>query len=285
MTECLDEGILQGYFDRELSREHMENVTSHLASCLTCAAAARELENEAILLADALAPEFETSVPTERLRRRIDAAVAGLQVVHPSGESRAVGTVNRWFQSVSELFVVTPRRRFAYASLAVVLAFAAVIAVIELKRTQIANLPAVALKNTNSNPPANPISRDTRDVSSKQSDTVPVYKRKPKTMPRLSSPEQTVARVKLLPGERTYLKTIAALDSTIKSGSRPMRPALQAEYERNLAFVDRALAAARTEAKNNPNDPDATEFVFAAYQSKVDLLNTVADARLSNREH
>jgi hypothetical protein len=63
-----------------------------------------------------------------------------------------------------------------------------------------------------------------------------------------------------------------------------MRPDLHAEYERNLAVVDRALAAARNAAKKNPKDPDAAEFVYAAYQSKVDLLNTVADARVFNRQ-
>jgi hypothetical protein len=89
--------------------------------------------------------------------------------------------------------------------------------------------------------------------------------------------------VKLLPGERSYLKTIAALDTTIKSGNETMRPALQAEYERNLALVDRAIAATRSAAKRNPNDPDAADFMFAAYQSKVDLLNTIADARVYNR--
>jgi hypothetical protein len=60
-----------------------------------------------------------------------------------------------------------------------------------------------------------------------------------------------------------------------------MRPSLQAEYERNLAVVDRAIAATRTAAKSNPTNPDAADFMFAAYQSKVDLLNTIADARLS----
>ena len=64
-----------------------------------------------------------------------------------------------------------------------------------------------------------------------------------------------------------------------------MRPALQAEYEKNLALVDRALAATRNAAKKNPNDPDAVEFMFTAYQSKVNLLNTVADARSFNRQH
>ena len=86
--------------------------------------------------------------------------------------------------------------------------------------------------------------------------------------------------VKLLPGERSYLQTIARLDSTIKSGQKSMRPALQVEYERNLAVVDRAIAATRSAAKSNPNDPDAADFMFAAYQSKVDLLNTIADARV-----
>jgi hypothetical protein len=94
-----------------------------------------------------------------------------------------------------------------------------------------------------------------------------------------------VAEVKLLPGERSYLQTIAALDSTIKGkGNRPMTPALQAEYERNLALVDRALAATRSAAKKNPNDPEAVEFMFTAYENKVNLLNAVADARVYNRQ-
>ena len=101
-----------------------------------------------------------------------------------------------------------------------------------------------------------------------------------------TTPETTLsaaaAPVKLLPGERSYLQAIARLDNTIKSNSRDMRPSLRAEYERNLAVVDRAIAATRSAAKSNPNDPDAADFMFAAYQSKVDLLNTIADARVSN---
>jgi hypothetical protein len=104
------------------------------------------------------------------------------------------------------------------------------------------------------------------------------------TSPRVVRPNDS-AHVKLLPGERTYLKTIAALDTSIKSElNKPMRPALQSEYQRNLAMVDRAIAATRNAAKSNPNDPDAAEFMFAAYQTKVDFLNQVADARLSNRQ-
>ena len=60
-----------------------------------------------------------------------------------------------------------------------------------------------------------------------------------------------------------------------------MPPATRAEYERNLKLVDYAIAATRSKAKRSPNDPDAAEFMFAAYQSKIDLLNTVSEARLA----
>ena len=72
MRRCLDEATLQSYFDGELSGEMMEQATLHLASCSTCAAAAREMEEEINLLMTALAPEFEASVPTERLRQRVE---------------------------------------------------------------------------------------------------------------------------------------------------------------------------------------------------------------------
>ncbi|HWF88451.1 MAG TPA: hypothetical protein VN659_06430, partial [Pyrinomonadaceae bacterium] len=96
----------------------------------------------------------------------------------------------------------------------------------------------------------------------------------------VSDTPQAARAVKLIPGERSYLQAIARLDSTIQSNKKTMRPALQVEFERNLAVVDRAIAATRSAAKSNPNDPDAADFMFAAYQSKVDLLNTIADARV-----
>lgn len=292
MRECLDEGILQSYFDGELSNEHMEGVTSHLVSCMKCAAAARELEGEVILLSSALAPEFDAIVPTERLRHCIDIAVAGLQLGNQNAVREPVVMAGRgWLQSLSALFAFTPQRTFGYAALAVVLVFAAIIGAIQLRQS-----PSPTINNENNvavAPPQPPVTK-TSNPGSDGAVPVPVasppvvannpVQRTRSVRPRTTVSNQAVAQVKLIPGERSYLKTIAALDSTIKANNnRPMRPALQAEYERNLAVVDRALAATRNAAKKNPNDPDAAEFMFNAYQSKVDLLNTVADARLYNR--
>ena len=289
MTRCLDEARLQSYFDGELSLDMMESISSHLASCTTCAAAARELEEESAFVMSALAAEFETSVPTERLRERIDAAVLG--------ERLAVGPAtqktSRLAAFFSGLLIFGTQRTLGYASLAVVVAFAAIFAAVKLNstsngvnNTQPTSTVAVV------NPPVAPGERVTTPVST--GSIAPAEISTPKKSSRIgnkpsyqlakyqpsAAPKATPSPVKLLPGERSYLQTIAKLDSTIKSNQKSMRPSLQVEYERNLAVVDRAIAATRSAAKSNPNDPDAADFMFAAYQSKVDLLNTIADARL-----
>lgn len=295
MRECIDEGILQSYFDGELSNEYMEGVTSHLVSCTKCAAAAHELEDQAILLSSALAPELDATVPSERLRHRIDVAVAGLQLGNQNVVRKPVVMSGRgWLQSLSALFALIPQRSFGYAALAMMLALGTIIGVIQLRQGSsptINKQESVAVRPA---PPSQVINANTGDDNASNVTPTPVagpsviasgpIKKSRPVTPRPTASDQAVAQVKLLPGERSYLKTIAALDSTIKAkGNRPMRPSLQAEYERNLAVVDRALAATRNAAKKNPNDPDAAEFMFNAYQSKVDLLNTVADARLYNR--
>ncbi|HYV81909.1 MAG TPA: hypothetical protein VE931_00260 [Pyrinomonadaceae bacterium] len=280
MTRCLDEGKLQSYFDGELSIEMMESVTSHLASCVTCAAAARDLEEESALLTSALAMELEASVPTERLRERINEAVLGDRIAIAQSTQKA--------GFFSGLFNFGTQRTLGYASLAVVLAFAAIVGVMKMRTAPPVIDPTniVAINKQPENHAVAQVSPDRVSENPQKVETprhetpkknfVPVRYNKP--VP--PSAPQNPAQVKLIPGERSYLQAIARLDSTIKSNKKSMRPGLQVEYERNLAVVDRAIAATRSAAKSNPNDPDAADFMFAAYQSKVDLLNTIADARV-----
>jgi anti-sigma factor RsiW len=298
MRECLDEGILQSYFDGELSRDQMESATSHLAACSSCSATARELEGEISLVSTALAHEFDSAVPSERLRQRIDAAVADAQLASRARSKAHSSSVRSWLQSLSALLAFTPQQSFGYAALVVVVSFAAIFGIIQWRQTPPSQAPAnVAVEATPGNPAVKPVGGSANTsvavapkVANAQNpleiQKAGLVSRKVRPVrPRAADANQTVAQVKLLPGERSYLKTIAALDSTIKgNGRRPMTPSLQAEYERNLALVDRALAATRSAAKKNPNDPEAAEFMFTAYESKVNLLNTVADARVYNRQ-
>jgi Putative zinc-finger len=304
MRDCLDEGILQSYFDGELSGRHLESVASHLAACPTCALTAREIEAETALLTAAFAPELEVAVPTEQLRQRIDAAIAGLQIQSaPVNESSAF-SVRGWLQSLVAPFSLTPQRAFGYAGLVLVLGFAAILGITQLRTAPDNPGPVATVTNTDEPKLSKrdlvptPLPASSPESSPAIPEASPVKPAAPSvTSPRNTAPrryatptkvDETVAKaddkVKLLPGERSYLQTIAKLDSTIKSNNRPMRPSLQAEYQRNLALVDRALAATRDAAKKNPNDPDAAEFMMAAYQNKVNLLNAVAEARTYNRQ-
>ena len=290
MRRCLDEATLQSYFDGELSAQLMERASLHLASCVTCSAAARELAEETALLASALAAEFEVNVPTQALRERIDAAVLGERVAN-AGRVENAG----FFASLANVFSFNSQRTLGFASLVVVLAFGAIIGVVKFRQGQVQPPTTGSQANVTSTPNTPPTpqagSGGIEEVASNESEPVvsdPPTVVKSKAPRRSSSPkvEAVSNNVKLIPGERSYLQTIARLDSTIKQNKTSMRPSLQVEYERNLAVVDRAIAATRNAAKSNPNDPDAADFMFAAYQSKVDLLNTIADARLSGgRSH
>jgi len=285
MTRCLDEGKLQSYFDGELSIKMMESVTTHLASCVTCAAAARELEEESALLTSALAMEFEASVPTERLRERINEAVLGDRLAIAQSTEKASGLAGFF----SGLLNFGTQRTLGYASLAVVLAFAAIVGVMKMRTTTPPTVEPTynagnkqQANNDNTVAQASPeqVSNEIPEIKLPQRETPKNFVAVRYNKPVATSTAPKPAQVKLIPGERSYLQAIARLDSAIKSNKKSMRPGLQVEYERNLAVVDRAIAATRSAAKSNPNDPDAADFMFAAYQSKVDLLNTIADARV-----
>jgi hypothetical protein len=299
MTRCLDEATLQGYLDGELSGAMMESATLHLASCSTCAAAAREIEEEINLMMAALGPEFDAGVPTERLRERIDAAVLGDRISAASSSERS-----GFGAFISGLLNFGTQRSLGYASLVMVLAFGAIFGLLKLRTTE---QPPVEQTVAQVQPPAKTVQAggQREEIVTPDKPANLASRAAPVTFKNAAANKNVVAKntvaksnvtrksepfasepVKLLPGERSYLQTIARLDSTIKANQKAMRPSLQVEYERNLAVVDRAIAATRSAAKKNPNDPDTTDFMFAAYQHKVDLLNTIADARVGGgRSH
>ena len=276
MKECIDEGTLQAWFDGELGPEIAAAVASHLATCLNCAQAARAVEHESLLLSEALAPEFAESVPTESLRLRVEAAIAEQQIARPV---RSAASANfGWSGSLRNLFFPSPQRAFGYAGLAAVIILSTIFGVIYLQRGEVSpvaqNEPAKPTPPTNPEPSPGLASLGPSPTQSPKPDE-PVAA--PKQLVRRKSPRRIEGTAGLLPGERNYVRTIAALSATIESDS-PMRPGLRVEYEHNVALLDQAIEMTRDAARKNPKEPQAAQFMFAAYQSKVNLLNQVADA-------
>jgi anti-sigma factor RsiW len=286
MKECPDEGRLQSFFDGELPAEVMEETARHVASCAICTRAAREVESENAIFLQALEPELSAGVPTEQLRMRITGAIVERDSPLRQAARDPVGR-SSWLASLTELFRFTPQRATALAGILAVIILGSVFAVVRLRNGQEASPPpkmpvvkvtppeaiAVPTDSPRSSPPDAQLikqvtSRDSRSTRPPQFDAL--------------ATEDRLAGVKLIPGEESYLRTIAGLDVGLKGGQRSMSPATRAEYERNLKLVDYAIAATRSKAKRSPHDPDAAEFMFAAYQSKIDLLSTMTEtARLT----
>jgi len=72
---CLRESIVQAYIDAELVAEAIVLTLAHIDACPQCKYVLDEAITEQQIVSSALASEMELSVPTVRLRARIDGAI------------------------------------------------------------------------------------------------------------------------------------------------------------------------------------------------------------------
>jgi hypothetical protein len=281
----LDEGIIQAYIDGELSQTHTAATAQHLAACEACSAALAEAEGESSFFATAFAPDESVSVPTAALRAGLNAAVAQLEAARESEQRHSQGRgFGGFLASFSGLFTFTPRTAAVFGSL-LVAAAAGIIYFSSQKAQQAPDAPVVAKKNDPS--PAPPVAETTPAISEKPTATAPGKGNVERTYVAAKSNKRSIRREpvaplapkeEVVPGEKEYQTAIASLEKTIKlGGDETLRPALRADYERNLALIDSAITQTRQVAAQNPKDKDAVGFLMAAYQSKVELLTRVAD--------
>jgi hypothetical protein len=82
----------------------------------------------------------------------------------------------------------------------------------------------------------------------------------------------------LINGEDTYIKTIETLSKNVETKKdQILRPSARVGYERDIALVEQAIKTMQTKARKNPKDEGAKQVLFASYQNKIDLLNSVAE--------
>lgn len=313
MSACYDEGTLQAYADGELDAARARELMAHLRACAACAATVADATANFALLSSALDANDALSVPTERLRSRINAAIAELQPTQLAPPTRSASFVERLRAFASSLAFV-PRQATAFASLAVAAVLLATLFYLSRPQprttidqqngaTEIAKVnPTTSAgasatgqgaadkasagndankSNSGGNKPVIDSSAPPRVVRApggSSAFTNVVYKPATGTRDVTSANAAATSEVALLPVEKPYAGAVASLKSSIdQQGARLMTPALRAEYERNLAVVDRAIAASRVAARRDPSDKDAQEFLRSAYQDKLELLRAVAD--------
>lgn len=283
MRKCLDEGTLQGYLDGELSPVISKEATLHLAACAACAANVREAESELAMFASAFAADASLTIPSEQLRERLETAIAGIESAKPSAQTSALRSASwnwrGWFTSLAASCALNPARAAAFASLAAVVLFGMIFAVVisqsdEIREDSMAkHEPAPNKLDGAENVHSDTIvAKSKQSVTPGQKSTAPITKR-----PRIRH-RAAPRRPAILPGEENYLNTIASLSKVVEaSGDTLLSPSLRADYERNLALVNQTIDASRRNALRHPQDRDAQKFLLAAYENKVELLSVVAN--------
>lgn len=287
MRECIEEGILQAYLDNELSPETAESVAKHVAACASCAGTLSDAASEMSLFATAFEAETALEVPTVRLRERIDAAIAETQTPVEIFDGRERNGLTAWLSSFIGSLKTSPQHALGFASLIALITFAAIFAAIQSNRpdNRTASVEDFSVLIAKGPLPSDSTKDDSSPVgltASPSTSNNPKRKSEKKVMTRSQKSNETrgaiVAEAKPLPGETDYLKAIDSLTTEIEAGGEAnMQPSLLAEYKRNLAVVDQAIDSTRRAARRNPADMDAAEFLYTSYQSKLDLLSTVAE--------
>lgn len=288
-TDCFEIGMIQAFMDGEASPELAARIANHAADCEPCAKLLAEAEEQNAMVFAVLERELDAMVPTQRLWNRINESIA---------ETRDTMSIFGRFRAFAAFYVANPSLASAL-SLLIVFGIAVVLwnmrGTIDVSETGATGVPA-GTRNASTGGAGsasgvsdiagmnNQSSIDKRRDSAGDSETSgarieaaverePVRPRASLAVYRTTSPP----RVALLPGERVYLDTIAGLSEEFDaSKDRVLPPSARVSLERDLAVVDDAIRKMRGVVKRNPDNLSARQVLYASYQDKIDLLNSVA---------
>ena len=81
-----------------------------------------------------------------------------------------------------------------------------------------------------------------------------------------------------MPGEESYIRTIEELNTSVEmQKDRVLPPSSRIAFERDLAIVNDSISRMQQVVRRNPRDQAAKQILYAAYQNKIDLLNSVGE--------
>jgi hypothetical protein len=300
MTEkCFDEGTIQAFLDGELETDLLEKVARHTATCEVCSFMLQDAEQESAFAFSALNDEFNSLVPTERIRTNLYEAIAQIEKPKPSLWNRIFG-FGLSFTNPSVL---------AFASLLLVFGLFTTLyihresqksqenSIVQQTSKKVSDTPnktesvinqSVATNNGQDNTdfPVNPSNEITprRVVAKPPVEAQPTLQKanyrevvSPKNLDNRREPVNGT-RNDALPGEESYVKTIATLSDTVNSHKDILlRPSERVAFEKDLAVVNDAITKMQKEVKRNPKNEAAKQVLRSSYQNKIDLLNSVAE--------
>jgi hypothetical protein len=301
MEKCYDSGTIQAFLDGELSPALTQKVTGHIALCDACASSLAEAEDETTLVFSALEREYDTLVPTHRLWAKINDSIA-VQKKQSSVWQRFLAFVS--IQISSPSFAVAAGVLIIFAIFAGVLSLQNPTNISELAKGEERPVSNSVLqtdstessdKILSSNPPDFLTVSTPNEKESKSPKVYPAVKREndgqrnvknlvananytSSDQPKTKDQKPKTETAEYLPGEESYVKTIANLTQTVEGQKDAvLRPSAQVSFERDLAVVNDAIGKMKKEVRKNPRNESAKQVLYSSYQNKIDLLNSVAE--------
>lgn len=291
-TQCFDIGTIQAFLDGETNAAETGAIADHISECAGCSALLADAEEENSFVFSALDREMNTLVPTQRLWRRINESI--------ETERGGASFVQRLLAGISAS-LLNP----SFAAAAAFVVFGGLLAFVWMNGGTPDNTNSVAAINVpvrtdapSSRPDISmPVSVSESEAVSDEAkiDAEPVLartanfvrERTPVRATRASyrAPKNTNDTItaaepaaQYLPGEESYVRTIADLKRTVDSNGRglPMSVSSRVAFERDMAVVDDAIAKMRDVVKKDPENQGAKQVLYTSYQNKIDLLNSVA---------
>jgi hypothetical protein len=280
-TNCLDIGIIQAFLDGELQSGEVTRVSDHISDCDSCAMLLSQAEDENAVVFPALAREFDSMVPTQRLWTRIEDSIQTEKDAAP------------WWQKLTGALAQLLHPQIG--ALAALLLVVGLFAMYKLSGPAPVDTNNVAItpKTTTGQSdreifPVNTGSDIDEHVVTPSRITGPPYETASyRVTPRRVAIQSTSTNAAqpitatdaaYVPGEESYVRTIASLNKSVTADQDPnvMNASQQVSFARDMAVVDNTISRMRDAVKKNPKNETAKQMLSTAYQNKIDLLNSVA---------
>ncbi|HEX6124061.1 MAG TPA: zf-HC2 domain-containing protein [Pyrinomonadaceae bacterium] len=291
---CFEIGAIQAFLDGETSPDVSLRLADHVAACDACARLVAAAEDENSVVFSALEREMDTLVPTQRLWLRINDSIA---------EEKSRAPFWQKILASVQMSLANPSFTAAAGVLLVLGMFAVMITVRDDSGVSIVQTPQpvptfssdrpappqgqaeaeVAVVGADAaipSPPANskPVAVEISNLSPREIGSI--VKASSNADRRRITPQTadyTVSTDAYLPGEESYVKTIADLKENVDSQKdEVMTPSTRVSYERDMAVVNDSIKRMREVVKKNPRNQAARQVLYSSYQDKIDLLNSVA---------
>jgi hypothetical protein len=285
-SDCLDVGTIQAFLDGETEPTASLKVANHISECEACSAMLAEAEEESAMVFPMLEREFNTLVPTQRLWTKINDEIEFEKQNQPFWRkiwmSIAVAASSPSLVVAASVLIV----------LGLFVAFWGGHPQQPLSGTQVAYVPDTKIAQPIQNPPDSPIITGANSDSSNlptPAKAAPQHNEERYEVERADYREPARSRInrsgsiapsaptyEYLPGEESYVKTIATLNQSV-AGQKDvvMRPSERVDFERDLAVVNDSIQKMRQEVRKNPKNESAKQVLYASYQNKIDLLSSV----------